>query len=267
MPAKPPKPDTRCFDIFVACTTAIENGELIKKVSASDKEYHFQNWFEERLDAEGIDADEPSRNSYPDYRLVHAPEGYELKALAYPGRQADFDCNSQVPTGVHNGRTVFYVFGRYPDDVARTEKEYPLLDLVVCHGDFLNADHTYVHKNRSFRGFGSYGDILVRDRKMYVAPTPFALLEGVTRLPTLIVPSEYPLDERFQEVGRFTRVEADDLVVGYDFDLKKNELKPNYAKNPGAGTRHEFIACRLKGASKKPVDLVKRPALPEPNGE
>src|SRR6266540_1357725 len=108
MPAKPPKPDTRCFDIFVACTTAIENGELITKVSASDKEYHFQNWFEERLDAE------------------------------------DFDCNCQVPTGVHNGRTVFYVCGRYPDDVARTEKEYPLLDLVVCHGDFLNADHTYV---------------------------------------------------------------------------------------------------------------------------
>jgi|SRR5829696_8936912 len=27
-------------------------------------------------------------------------------------------------------------------------------------------------------GFGSYGDILVRDRKMYVAPTPFALAEG-----------------------------------------------------------------------------------------
>lgn len=49
--------------------------------------------------------------------------------------------------------------------------EYPILDLVICHGDFLNADHAYVHENKSFRGFGTYGDILVRDRKMYVTPT------------------------------------------------------------------------------------------------
>ena len=48
-----------------------------------------------------------------------------------------------------------------------------MLDLVVCRGDFLNADHTYVHKNKSVKGFGSYGDIMIRDRKMYVAPTPF----------------------------------------------------------------------------------------------
>lgn len=263
----PSKTDTRCFDIFFACTTAIENGELIKKVSASDKEYHFQNWFEKRLAAEAIDADDPARNSYPDYRLVHEPEGYELKALAYPGREANFDSNSQVPTGLHNGRSVFYVFGRYPDDEARKEKEYPLIDLVVCHGDFLNADHEYVHKNRNFKRFGSYGDIMVRDRKMYVVPTPFALLGGVTSLPTLVVPSEYPLDERFQEVGRFTRVEADNIVVGYEFDLKTNVLKPKYAKNPGAGKRHEFVACRLKGASKKAVTLSERPALPEPDGD
>ena len=65
------------------------------------------------------------------------------------------------------------MFGRYPQDP--DGKRYPVLDLVLCHGRFLNADNTYVHKNKSFRGFGSYGDILVRDRKMYVAPTPFAL--------------------------------------------------------------------------------------------
>jgi len=38
--------------------------------------------------------------------------------------------------------------------------------LVICHGDFLNADHDYVHKNKSVKGFGTYGDILIRDRKM-----------------------------------------------------------------------------------------------------
>ena len=77
--------------------------------------------------------------------------------------------DSQVPHGEHNGRQVYYMLDRYrakPDG-----NRYPVLDLVVCHGSFLNADDTHVHKNRIFRGFGSYGDILVRDRKMYVAPT------------------------------------------------------------------------------------------------
>ena len=46
--------------------------------------------------------------------MVATTEGYELKGLAYPGRDANFDSNSQVPSGFHNGRTVYYVFGRYP---------------------------------------------------------------------------------------------------------------------------------------------------------
>ena len=46
--------------------------------------------------------------------MVEHTEGYEVKGLAYPGREANFDSNSQVPSGLHNGRTIFYVFGRYP---------------------------------------------------------------------------------------------------------------------------------------------------------
>lgn len=37
---------------------------------------------------------------------------------------------------------------------------------------------------------GSYGDILLRDRKMYVAPTPFGLLSGVERQITLYITSK-----------------------------------------------------------------------------
>lgn len=249
-------PPTRCFDIFVTCQAAIKRVELLRRPSAKDKEYHFQNWFEARLKEAKILVDAPGRNSYPDYRLVDTPEGYELKALAFPGRENSFDSNSQVPTGFHNGRTIFYVVGRYPFDKEQPVDEYPLVDFVMCHGDFLNADHTYVHKNDSFRGFGSYGDILVRDRKMYVAPTPFALLDGVTALPTLIVPSEYTIDPRFQAVGRLTRVESNRLVIGYEFDLRKAELHPKFAPNPDAGKKHEFIALRLKGDNRKRVKLV-----------
>src|SRR6266850_4861529 len=250
------KLETRCFDVFMRCADAMRKGELIKKVSSTDKEYHFQHWFAERLKELKVASDTPGRNSYPDFTLVHTPEGYELKALAYPGRQATFDSNSRIPTGEHNGRRIFYVFGRYPKDKAKGAQEYPLIDLVVCHGDFMNADHDYVHENQSVRGFGSYGDIMIRDRKMYVAPTPFALLDGVTSLPTLIIPSEYDLDPRFREVGRLTRVECDRLVVGYEADLVENKLVPKYEKNPDAGKPHEFVACRLKTESDKPVKLV-----------
>ena len=195
---------TSCGEAFVSCSQSIADGVLIERVSRQDKEFHFQNWVESRLADAGLHYDQNGRNSYPDFTLVDFPEGYEVKGLAWPGREANLDTNSRVPSGQHNGRTVFYVFGRYPAKI--DEDSYPVVDLVICHGDFLNADHDYVHKNRSFRGFGSYGDLLVRDRKMYVAPTPFALTEGTTGQHTLIVPAGYTIeDARIDAVGDIVR--------------------------------------------------------------
>ena len=37
------------FSIFKQCVEAIRGGSLIQRVSATDKEYHFQNWFRSRL--------------------------------------------------------------------------------------------------------------------------------------------------------------------------------------------------------------------------
>jgi len=102
--------------IFKACVEAIRVGELIEREGRGDKEFHFQNWFEKRLTRMGLHFDKPGRNTYPDFRLVHSAEGYELKGLAYPGREASYDSNSQVPCGEHNGRQVYYVFGRYPSN-------------------------------------------------------------------------------------------------------------------------------------------------------
>ncbi len=255
---------TTCFDVFEQCVLAVQAGELIESVSAKDKEFHFQNWFQKRLKQLSIHFEGSGRNTYPDFCLVEYTEGYEIKGLAWPGRERDYDSNSQVPTGYHNGRQIFYVFGRYPADLSpysdqgNGRKQYPVVDLVVCHGDFLNADHDYVHKNRSVKGFGTYGDIMIRDRKMYVAPTPFALTDGTTGLMTLIVPATFDPDPRFQEVGRLTRVEAESLVVGYTFDLRTNELKAERIQNPRAGTEHHFIAYRLKSQATKPVLMTTR---------
>ena len=233
------------LDIYLAVDAAIQSGQLIVRSGRRDKEFHFQDWFAAQLTQAGINHEVGGRNSYPDFRLVHSAEGFEIKGLAYPGRDPNYDCNSQIPTGLHNGRNIYYVFGRYPSDLGEDENEYPVVDLVVCHGDLLNADHDYEHENKSIKGFGSYGDIMIRDRKMYVAPTPYALLEGTTGRRTLVLPSWMEVDdERLKSVGEFSRVEVEEVLVAYEFDLTNNELRSTLAPNPRAGTEHHFIAYR-----------------------
>lgn len=243
-----------CITIFKNCVKAIQEGILITRVSAFDKEFHFQNWFQDRLSETGLNFEIGGRNSYPDFRVVKETDGYELKGLAYPGRDASFDSNSQVPTGFHNGRTIFYVFGRYPKDPDGSQ--YPVLDLVICHGDFLNADHDYVHKNKNVKGFGSYGDLMIRDRKMYVVPTPFHLVDGLAHNHTLILPTEIDAGPELVSVGELKREEASELIVGYTFDLKTNEIIPKKVPNPGKGRAHQFRAWRIKESpNKTPVKL------------
>lgn len=241
---------------FYGLCCAVQHHHFIRRESRSDKEFHFQNWIKERFEETGLYYETGGRNSYPDFRLVTFPEGYEVKGLAYPGRESTYDANSQVPSGHHNGRTIFYVFGRYP--INPDGDSYPLLDLVVCHGDFLNADHDYIHKNQGVRGFGSYGDILIRDRKLYVAPTPFGLAEGVAHTHTLILPAAYDLPDEFKEVGMLTRIESEHLVVGYQMDLNRNLLSSRTISNPSAGKEHKFRAWRLRSGSNEPVTMRQR---------
>lgn len=255
------------FDVFARCALGMGAGKLIRRESHQDKEFHFQNWFKARLAETNLNFEVGGRNSYPDFRLVASTDGFEVKGLAYPGREANYDCNSQVPSGSHNGRTIYYVFGRYPAEP--DGDTYPVLDLVVCHGDFLNADHTYVHKNKSVKGFGSYGDIMIRDRKMYVAPTPFGLTTGTAHSQTLILPAGCGVDSRFVEVGRLVRREADKIIVGYSFNLRTNVLTPDVVENLSAGTEHAFRAYRLKGARGEAVAMrpVVAKAAVEAEGE
>lgn len=240
--------------VFEACVKAIVGNIEITRQGSRDKEFHFQDWFECQLKKCDPSFDSPGRNSYPDFRMVHTPVGYELKGLAYPGREGNYDCNSQVPRGTHHGRTVYYVFGRYP--AVPDGPSYPVMDLVICHGSFLNANENYIHKNRSFRGFGSYGDILVRDRKMYVAPTPYALAKGTAHRRTLIVPATEEVPASLKEVGTLMRREVNEVVGSYSFDLETNVLGTMKIPNPHAGKEHVFKAYRLAGDPMDPVTLV-----------
>lgn len=127
--------------------------------------------------------------------------------------------------------------------------------MVMCHGDFLNADHNYVHANKHVKAFGTYGDIKIRDRKMYVVPTPFALTVGTTGQRTLILPQEAAIDERVEQVGELQRTECNEILVGYEFNLKDNTLSPKRVPNPNAGTVHRFRAYRARSAAGPTVGL------------
>ena len=105
------------------------------------------------------------------------------------------------------------------------------------------------------RGFGSYGDLLIRDRKMYVAPTPFGVVDGVAHQSTLIIPASVAVPKGLVCVGDIVRREATQLIVGYRFDLCTNTLTAETVPNPGANREHAFRAWRLAGESDGPVRL------------
>lgn len=83
---------------------------------------------------------------------------------------------------------------------------------------------------------------------MYVVPTPFYLADGSAGLSTLIVPSSFtPKSGDLVRVGELTRIEVDEIVVSYEFNLETNEMVTHTAPNPNAGEEHHFYAYRSRG--------------------
>ncbi len=233
------------------------NGVRTSRIG-QDKEFHFQNWVYDRILEAGFTSAAAGRNTYPDFPIDGTDESYEVKGITVRSRENDFDSNSALPSGKHNGREVLYVFGRY--DSAAVGGETPQVhDIVIVHGSFLNAGGGYLADNTSMRVLGSYGDVLFRDRKMYAPYTPYKLLTGVRDQSTLVLPAvEEAPASGFVEVGRFSRKEADSILVGYTGDLKANTLTGEFEPNPAAGVEHRFIAYRSEadGAGVS-VDLVR----------
>lgn len=240
--------------VFLALAHGFVNQVPIVRSDIRDKEFPLQNWVQRRIHAAGLSFEPPGRLRYPDFILSGHPCGFEVKGLAVPGRWVDFDCNSQLPLAEHGGNKVFYIFGRYPK--AAGANEYPVHDLVLCAASFLNTETHNANKNQSFDGAGSYGDIKVRDRRMYVCKTPFSLAAGTADHITLILEGA-PIDlpEVLTAVGEMERKEADELVSGYAFDLRKNELSTQRFPNPNGGRVHRFTAYKVGTGPHAPVSL------------
>ena len=245
------------WHILDACHRAVQ--ELIPtNRRRNDKEFHFQNWILDRIHEVGLSVHEPGRNTYPDFSLIDTDEAYEVKGITAGSRETSFDSNSALPAGTHRGKSVFYVFGRYQNEL--TGGEAPLvLDVAIVHGSFLNAGPGFVADNQSMRVMGSYGHILLRDRKMYVPQSPYRLLTNLRGHCTLILPADMtpPKGSSFATVGAFERRESEQILVGYRADLVRNSLEGEFAANPNGGRVHPFVAYRThRERHTPPVELT-----------
>ena len=57
-------------------------------------------------------------------------------------------------------------------------------------------------------------------------------------------------------VGNLSRIEGNELVAGYSFDLRTNEIRAEMVDNPNAGKEHHFKAYRCVGQSDRRVAMV-----------
>ena len=240
----PPGMTTSVWDVLRASERAIEAGIPTRR-TPDDKEFHFQRWFAARIEDAGFGTVDAGRNTYPDFPIDDINEAYEVKGITQGSRENDFDCNSALPSGEHNGDDVMYAFGRYQK--VRDGGENPrVLDIAIVHGALLNAGGDYVAANKSMRVVGSYGDVLLRDRKMYVAYTPFRLLTNMKNHCTLVLPSGWPgVPADAHRIGEFIRTEAEEILVGYEADLRANTLTGR-STNPNAGTSPSVRSLDLR---------------------
>lgn len=239
---------TRSVEIFLAAHHAMASGLYMIPRSANDKEYFPQDWFAEQVNALGLPLVPQGRNSYPDFWVgddaTSPVEGYEIKSLAFNhGRPArkDYDSNSTIPSGRKGGKDVFLVFFLYAGSGASPR---PVHSLCIAHGDVINADHLVAaaHVNEAIKGFGSYGEEFIRDRKMYVFPHPFAVYPAGIGRCSLILPSDHGVsDSRLVRVGVLERTVATEALDGYEVHLDgKTKATKRTTQRPDAGQRRRF---------------------------
>jgi hypothetical protein len=84
-------------------------------------------------------------------------------------------------------------------------------------------------------------------QRLYIAPIPFALVDGTAHRRTLILPSERLVPWALRPIGSLGRREVDEVVAAYSFHVRTNELATRMIPNPTRGRERLFTACRLDG--------------------
>lgn len=236
---------THAVTIFLEMANAIKQGRSMLPRSANDKEYFAQDWFSDRVKATGLEAMQQGRNSYPDFWVsdVHITEGYEIKSLSFAnGRPArrDIDFNSTIPSGKKGDNECFLVFFLYTGSGSNPR---PVHTVSLVHGDLINSDHALAdaHINVSITQFGSYGNGFIRNRKMYVLPTPITIdPTGIGKV-RLITPQNWNIQHsQLTNVGKITMRVADESISQYTIDMLGGKPVTEMKKNVNAGEEKHF---------------------------
>jgi hypothetical protein len=129
--------------IFQQCVEAIRQGVLIERESAQTKssisKIVSRSTHRDRLNFEARRPKFLSR-----FSNGATTEGYEIKGLLIPAAMLRSIQTVRFLQALIMGEVFTMCLAdtrRKPDG-----NRYPVLDLVICHGAFLNADHEYVHK-------------------------------------------------------------------------------------------------------------------------
>jgi hypothetical protein len=105
------------------------------------------------------------------------------------------------------------------------------------------------------RNLGVVRGITVRSRSI-VAPTPFALASGLDRQVTLIDLESRSFSAALHSAGSLVRVETQDLIASYVFDLTTNNIEGQKVPNPDSGKQHQFKAYRSVQSIGPLVEMV-----------
>ena len=231
--------------LFRSYASAHAIGVVAVKRSKDDKEYFVQDWVEERAAEARCEVEAQGRNKYPDFwlSLDGTTIGNEVKSLAHHpnGRPArkDLDFNSTAPQSLMQGRDCFLTFVLYRHD----SLDSPLQGTVttVCLADiaFLNADKNFVPLNLSVKKFGSYGDGIIRNRRMYRFRHPVTVLDeiglDIRGRPTLILPEgslgqAEALADRLLQIGSVERATAPQRLASYLVNVRTGEIEPRFTE-------------------------------------
>ena len=85
-----------------------------------------------------------------------------------------------------------------------------------------------------------------------------ARLEHSARATLILEQGAATVPDALELVGNLQRVEAAEIVVGYEFDLQQNTLRSERGPNPTAGRQHDFSVYRIRGQAEGAVELVQR---------
>ena len=124
--------------VFRKCYEAIRGGKLIHRESRRDKEYHFQDWFRERLEEVGENFDEPAKQG--DVAIFFV-SGHGMNSASGGYYFVAYDTNTDKLSTSGVSWEIF-------DGALKNIKANVLLLADTCHSEFISGNPAWQQQAR-----------------------------------------------------------------------------------------------------------------------